>query len=111
MSATGSHILNPELEPTISAILSIHTRLFALPSLIPSPEVNSLFENLMTICLKPTPNTRSDAILSDPRILEILPSLHQLCSLSEFQLEKYWSHRISNSLNRKSSISPAVSQN
>ncbi|EHL01433.1 putative Nicotianamine synthase 1 [Glarea lozoyensis 74030] len=99
MPGTDALIMDPEIVPTITAILSIHTRLFALQSLVPSPEVNGLFEDLMTICLRPIPNARSSRILSDPRIVEILPALHQLCSLSEFEMEKYWCKRITDSSN------------
>lgn len=48
----------------------------------------------MKICLKSIPDTTSQAILKDSRVLEILPSLHALCSEAEFELESYYSKRV-----------------
>ncbi|CAG8978493.1 hypothetical protein HYALB_00005068 [Hymenoscyphus albidus] len=85
-----------QVESLITQILNIHARLQAnSEDLKPCPTVNGLFGELMGICLMSIPDATSQQILTDPRILRILPSLHSLCSQAEFELESFWSRKIS----------------
>ncbi|KAG9232440.1 Nicotianamine synthase protein-domain-containing protein [Amylocarpus encephaloides] len=87
-------IPEPEDETIVDKIISIFLRLSARSTLSPGPVVNALFGELMTICLMSCPDKKASLILSDPRIQDILPNLHTLCSQSEFEMERYWAERI-----------------
>lgn len=83
-----------EIESYVTQIINIHAQLHVRAQtehLKPCETVNGLFQALMSICLKSIPDTTSQAILTDSRILQILPSLHSLCSQAEFELESYYS--------------------
>lgn len=61
-------------ESYIAAILNVHNALSQLPSLDPSPEVNSLFSELVALCLQ-TPDEQVTATVccSFPRVCHLLP--------------------------------------
>ncbi|MCJ1469130.1 putative 26S proteasome regulatory subunit [Pseudocyphellaria aurata] len=81
-------------ERYIAAILNVHHALSQLPNLDPSPEVNSLFSELVALCIQTPDEQVAARILSDGRINRIIPHLRQLCSEGESQLEAYWAKKI-----------------
>lgn len=47
-----SRLADSDAERYIAAILNVHNALSQLPSLTPSPEVNSLFSELVALCIQ-----------------------------------------------------------
>ncbi|KAL9030642.1 MAG: hypothetical protein Q9196_001252 [Gyalolechia fulgens] len=78
-----------EAEWLVAEILALYSQLSQLPSLYPSPRVNSLFEKLVDLCC----NT-SIQVLIHPGIVEITTSLRQLCSAGEYELEAHWTEKV-----------------
>lgn len=73
-------------------ILRVYDGLRAQDSLAPSPEVNSLFADLVSICAHADPADASSA-LTDPRITEARDGLVRLCAEGESRLEQWWARR------------------
>ncbi|KAL2059942.1 hypothetical protein VTL71DRAFT_10097 [Oculimacula yallundae] len=88
---------NEAAENLISELLKIHGRLDAIgaDNLKPCEEVNLLFGQLVGLCIRTTSESVTNKVLNDSRIVAILPSLHQLCAISECHLESYWARQIS----------------
>lgn len=95
----------------VNDISSCFIALTQVQDLSPSPQVNALFEKLVSLCLQ-TPGeeitsqvallsspalngiahllTKLCQILKDPRIVKIVPRLRQICSEAEYRLEAFW---------------------
>lgn len=78
----------------ISDIKHIIDQLKAQPSLSPSPEINQLFNWLVSIIYEHA-NSHDDSNCILCLLLKELPELHRLCSTGEFEMECYWSKHFS----------------
>jgi nicotianamine synthase len=72
-----------------SQIVSLYERLDDQTSLAPSPEVDALFGDLVTLCVNADPRKVS-AVLCDPQIMRIRDDLIKVCAKGEELLEKAW---------------------
>ncbi|KAK0123776.1 putative 26S proteasome regulatory subunit, variant 2 [Cadophora gregata] len=88
-----------EAEGLILRLLDIHAKLEAIgaENLKPCDEVDVLFVELVGMCIKTISDVVTNKILSDPRMVTILPSLHKLCGTAECHLESHWAAYISGS--------------
>ena len=84
-------------EYVVDHIYGLHVALDALPSLVPSPNVNQLFSELVSTCLDSRHVEIADEVLEDAKIQELVPHLRQLCSTGESELESFWARRIAES--------------
>lgn len=82
-------------------LIAISTALSTLPSLAPSPAVDALFNELVSLVL--AYRLDAEVVLSDASFSEHIPTLQSLSARGEAALETYWSQRIA------SSTSPAAS--
>ncbi|GEM_PF-195448 len=80
-------------EQIIIKVLDIHRQLKVLRSLKPRQQTNKLFGELVALT-RFSRESVINRVLADERIIEIQPSLHRICSLGEFELEKYWCAKI-----------------
>ncbi|MCJ1363295.1 putative 26S proteasome regulatory subunit [Acarospora aff. strigata] len=85
----------------ITMILELHTALSQLPTLEPSPRVNSLFGKLVDLCAQTLDESLTAKILTDPRIVKITAHLRQVCSGGESKLEAYWADQINGTQTEK----------
>ncbi|KAM3084347.1 hypothetical protein ACMFMG_001546 [Clarireedia jacksonii] len=90
-----SSILDADAEHYIHNILKIYGGVSQLTDLRPSSITNSLFGELVELCVTVIPKTKSDLVLQDPRISAILPDLRRICAAAESELEFHWAEAIS----------------
>ncbi|KAG4440595.1 hypothetical protein IFR05_003912 [Cadophora sp. M221] len=86
-----------EAEVLISKLMDIHERLKArgVDDLKPCDEVNELFIDLVGMCIQTISEDVTNKVLSDARVIAIIPSLHTLCGVAECHLESHWAKYIS----------------
>jgi len=72
-----------------SQIVSLYEQLSDQTSLAPSPEVDALFHDLVTVCVGADARDVS-AVLCDPRVTRIRDELVKVCAEGESLLEKAW---------------------
>jgi nicotianamine synthase len=75
-------------------ILSLVDTLASSPDLKPSPDVNELFNRLVSLCIKPYSSSVAHHVLDNKKIQSITPQLRQMCSEGEGELERHWAHLI-----------------
>jgi nicotianamine synthase len=80
--------------PVIAQIHALHEALEARPHLRPEPTTNELFERLVALAIDPAAARDADAVLRDPALERLLPSLRRRCAEGEFELERSWAERI-----------------
>ncbi len=78
-------------------ILGLFKRLEGLPSLAPSPEVNRLFEDLVSLVLPWRPANLVSLLLTDPEIVRIRQRLLEICAAGEYELERHWAAKAATS--------------
>jgi nicotianamine synthase len=78
----------------VGQVRALYEALAARPTLVPGPEIDELFGRLVSLAIDPTAARDAAAVLADPAVVEILPSLRRLCADGEFELERCWSRRI-----------------
>jgi nicotianamine synthase len=78
-------------------IINIHRELGEALSLAPSPSVDALFSELVSIVLN-TPHAIAQEVLIDKRVVEISDDLRELCARGEVLLERKWSTDITQSI-------------
>lgn len=78
----------------VHSICELHARLSLLKSLRPAPTTNELFTDLVQRCCKEYPENVVAEVLHNPKIQKILPSLRQICSNAEYELELYWVEKL-----------------
>ncbi|PQE24117.1 nicotianamine synthase protein [Rutstroemia sp. NJR-2017a BVV2] len=96
-----STILDTEAEHYIDNILRIYAGVSQLTDLRPSSITNTLFSELVRLCVTVIPRTISDLVLQDPRISTILPDLRRICAAAEAELESHWAEAISSTTSSK----------
>jgi len=74
----------------IQRLRHVHDKLSSLDSLVPSPQVDALFTDLVRMCSA----YGEHRILDCPDVQAIAPSLRRLCAQGEYQLEREWAWRI-----------------
>ncbi|KAI8890498.1 Nicotianamine synthase [Backusella circina FSU 941] len=77
-------------ETLIDELCIIHGFLEEQHDLAPCTQVNAIFTKLVQICIQVYRPEVAETVLQDPRVLAILPSLRNLASEGEYQLEMYW---------------------
>jgi nicotianamine synthase len=80
--------------PVIADVRALHEELGARPHLRPEPATNELFGRLVSLATDPAAARDADAVLRDPAVEQLLPSLRRLCADGEFELERSWAERI-----------------
>ncbi len=88
----------PDVEATPAGglrdrIVSLHEQLSRLGNLAPAPDVNTLFGELVRLCVH-ADSRAAPLVLADIRIRRLRPDLLRLCSQGESLLEQAWAHRI-----------------
>ena len=83
-----------DADPVIAQVRALHEALRTRPHLRPEPATNELFERLVALAVDPVAARDADAVLRDPAVERLLPSLRRLCSEGEFELERSWALRI-----------------
>jgi nicotianamine synthase len=78
----------------IYEIHDIYNALKELPSLAPSPVVNTLLSRLVELCIQPFSEELARDILSTPEVEALCQSLRPLCATAEGELERYWAGRM-----------------
>jgi nicotianamine synthase len=78
---------------TCERLLDLYDQLRSQETLTPSPAVDSLFTELVRLCLG-TDETPSEDVLSDPRIHGAREDLVRLCAEGETLLEMAWARRV-----------------
>jgi nicotianamine synthase len=76
----------------VERVVALHDRLASLPDLRPGPVVDGLFRELVGLALSSAPV--GEAVLTDPAVASLLPSLVGLCGRAECQLELAWADRV-----------------
>ena len=74
-------------------IARLHEDLSRLDSLVPAPEVNALFQQLVRVCVH-ADDRAAAPVLADARIRRLRPGLLRLCSQGESLLERAWAHDV-----------------
>lgn len=77
-------------------IKEIYKKIIELDNLAPSTEVNALFSELV---VKAIDQNNKESLTLDER-----NNLQRICSLSEYEMEKYWAKKIISSINPKTEI-------
>ncbi|HEY2224995.1 nicotianamine synthase family protein [Actinomycetospora sp.] len=75
-------------------VRGLHEALLARPDLAPGPVTNELFSRLVSLAIDPDASRDADAVLRDPVVERLLPSLRGLCAAGEFELERWWARCI-----------------
>jgi nicotianamine synthase len=78
----------------VAEVRALHQALLARPHLLPEPATNDLFSRLVSMVIDPAAARDADAVLGDPAVQRLLPSLRCLCADGEFELERSWARRI-----------------
>lgn len=86
----------------VKRLVEIHDALISLPTLAPSPKVNTLFEELVALVLANEKN--GQRILALPEIASRLDSFRNLCAQGESALESAWAKRASMASNAKDEV-------
>ncbi|KAA8893894.1 Nicotianamine synthase [Sphaerosporella brunnea] len=101
----------PELDPAAVAVtasvIRIYDAFLRQPNLSPSPGVNAIFSELVSLCVRPYSSSTVSDILSDPHIREIAAKLRKTCSTGEYLLENHWAAQILASSNAAKPLRPA----
>ncbi|MBP9686269.1 MAG: GNAT family N-acetyltransferase [Candidatus Doudnabacteria bacterium] len=72
-------------------VLDVYHELRQQPSLAPSPTTNKLFSGLVSLALTEEANQYQEF---PDAIQRVLPEIHTLASLGEYELEKHWAERV-----------------
>ncbi len=78
----------------IAQVRALHEALLGRPHLRPEPSTNELFGRLVSLAIDPAAARDAGAVLADPAVERLLPSLRRLCAEGEFELERSWAERI-----------------
>jgi nicotianamine synthase len=78
----------------IAQVRALHEALLARPHLRPEQPTNELFGRLVSLAVDPAAARDAGAVLDDPAVERLLPSLRRLCADGEFELERSWARRI-----------------
>ncbi|RPA82693.1 Nicotianamine synthase [Ascobolus immersus RN42] len=78
----------------VSRIRQIHTTLSQLDSLRPGPTTNQLFTELVGLCCVEFDKQVVQEVLGSTLLCKILPSLRNMCSNAEYELELHWAKQI-----------------
>ncbi|XP_062209227.1 nicotianamine synthase 2-like [Phragmites australis] len=84
---------NVEVAALVQKIAGLHAAIAKLPSLSPSPDVDSLFTDLVTACVPPSP---VDVTKLGPEAQRMREELIRLCSDAEGHLEAHYSDMLAN---------------
>lgn len=74
-------------------IVRLYEQLSRFGDLAPAPDVNTLFGELVRICVR-ADSRAAPLVLADVRVRRLRPDLLRLCSRGESLLEQAWAHRI-----------------
>ncbi|KAH7092602.1 Nicotianamine synthase [Paraphoma chrysanthemicola] len=85
--STSAHAL-------LTTLHEINTTILTLPSLAPSPTVNTLLTHLVDLCIAPYPPSFSTYFFSLPSVTPLCTSLRPLCATAEGLLEAHWASRM-----------------
>lgn len=83
----------PDVEQLTTSLCALCQQLEGCPTLQPGPEVDALFERLVSLVVT-TPLDRAQAVLADPTLRAVRPRLLELCAQGEQRLELAWADRI-----------------
>jgi nicotianamine synthase len=75
-------------------VLSLVDALASVPDLKPCPDVNELFDRLVSLCIKRHSSCATRLVLENKQIQSITPQLRQICSEGEGELEMYWARLV-----------------
>jgi hypothetical protein len=78
----------------VDEIRRLHDRLAAAPSLRPGPEVDGLLHRLVDLVVADRADGEVAAVLADPAIVALRPSLIARCARAEHELELAWAEQI-----------------
>jgi nicotianamine synthase len=78
----------------VARVRALYEALRARPHLCPAPVTNEIFTSLVSLAIDPAAARDADAVLGDPAVQRLLPDLRELCAAGEFELERWWSQRI-----------------
>ena len=84
---------NHKSNRVMERLCTIRDTLAALPDLVPHPEVNQTFSELVQIALSRDKKVCND-VLCHEEWPSLIPDLHQLCGRGEWELELHWAKRI-----------------
>ncbi|KAH7066199.1 Nicotianamine synthase [Paraphoma chrysanthemicola] len=102
-SSSKSTSITPPHTPTalsttahalLTTLHEINTTISTLPSLAPSPTVNTLLTNLVDLCIAQYPPSFSTYFFSLPSVTPLCTSLRPLCATAEGLLEAHWASRM-----------------
>jgi hypothetical protein len=83
-----------EADTIVGRVLKLYAELSQVEDLRPCTAVNISFGDLVEISTRTIKHEVTEKVLSNPKILTILPSLRRLCAESEYLLESYWVEKI-----------------
>lgn len=83
----------PAAAMVIEQVSALHEALLARPHLAPEPTTDELFGRRGSTDRQPAARA-AGAVLGDPAVARLLPSLRRLCADGEFELERSWARRI-----------------
>jgi hypothetical protein len=83
-----------ETAEIVDELVSLFNKIASLPDLKPCLATNTLFDRLVTLCVKPHSSVVSGQVLENKRIRAVIVRLRQICSKSEGELERHWARRI-----------------
>ena len=86
-SSTLAHIL-------INEIKRIYHGLASSRSLEPSDSINTLFSELVDLCISHRDPDLARIVLKDPKIQKLTPHLRSLCATGEYLLERQWANKL-----------------
>lgn len=78
----------------IDEICHIHNQLSHINCLLPGTHVNALFTKLVSICTFQYDDSTVSAVLADPRIVALIPTLRAMASHGEYLLELTWANEL-----------------
>jgi hypothetical protein len=90
----------------VNRIRQIHATLSELESLSPGPTTNQLFTELVGLCCVEFDKKVVEEVLNSILLKKILPSLRNMCSGAEYELEMYWAKKINGAADMATGLSP-----
>jgi hypothetical protein len=104
----------PQICPTAtrvsSSIVRIYNAFLCHPDLNPSPAINSIFSELVELCIQPYDAQCVALIFNDKRISKLASPLRTICSTGEYKLEFHWATRILSGKTQSESKLPPLHQ-
>jgi nicotianamine synthase len=77
-----------------ASVIRIYDAFLRQSDLSPSPAVNAIFSELVSLCIQPYTSATVVQVLSDKRIRNLSAQLRKICSTGEYLLERHWTGQI-----------------